>query len=60
MYFILYFIYYFFIGLFTPIINISFGFICCIALLVSFIIETIQKIRFFINDRLRRRKFYGS
>ena len=34
--------------------------ICCIALLVSFIIETIQKIRLFINDRLRRRKFYGS
>lgn len=31
--------------------------ICCIALLVSFIIETIQKIRFFINDRLRRREF---
>lgn len=34
--------------------------ICCIALLVSFIIEAIQKIRFFINNRLRRREFYGS
>ena len=54
--FILYFIYCFLIGLFTPIIIIAFG----IIFIISIVVKIIEKIKFFINDRLRRRKFYGS
>ena len=54
--FILYFIYYFFIGLFAPIIIITFG----IILIIFIIVNIIEKVKFFIDNRLRRRKFYGS
>lgn len=54
--FILYFIYYFLIGLFTPIIIIAFG----VIFIISIAVKIIEEVKFFINNRLRRRKFYGS
>ena len=51
--FILYFIYYFLIGLFTPIIIIAFG----VIFIISIVVKIIEKVKFFIDVRLRRRKF---